>query len=314
MPITEKIAGPRQKFPHPVGTVRPCTAKRTENLADDVRASILTRLQRIERELGMDIAVLLPGKMLRTRLAGRFAERRVAQVSRKALVSICAATELAHTASLCHDDVIDDSQFRRHRPALWTATGRSAAVLTGDVLLCEALKTVADVGDVRLLTSFISGIRELAEAEIRQELAYRGRIVDTRTCMEIAREKTGPLFAFVARACAGDDEKLRPAMEQAGYLIGAAYQLADDLIDVTGREEISGKALGTDAARNKFTLAQKDADGRTVIRTITRLLDEALDALRPWRPARDGLASFIDRDVLPSIVRQGVVLAKEHFR
>ncbi|MBI5725087.1 MAG: polyprenyl synthetase family protein [Planctomycetes bacterium] len=281
-------------------------------LLGEVRAAISERLERMQSALGVKSDLLLPGKMLRTRLAGRLEAAGACQAEHETIVAACAATEMVHTASLCHDDVIDESSLRRHRPALWTVAGRSAAVLTGDLLLCEAMDLVLQIQGGLYVRPFLSKVRQVVEAEIRQELLHRGQTMDTQTYLRVAREKTGPLFAFVAEVCAGRDPAFRQALEQAGYLVGTAYQLVDDLIDVTGREDAAGKALGMDAARNKFTLPQADRDGVAATKNFVRiLLTEAVETLHPFAAARAGLESFIRDDLGHAMAVQGVDIKKE---
>ena len=224
--------------------------------------------------------LLLPGKMLRTRLAARLVAHHVAKGSTTTLAAVCAATEMAHTASLCHDDVIDCAALRRAKPTLWRVTSPSGAVLIGDLLLCEAMDLLAETEGGRRLPSFVSKFREVCIAEAEQELEARGRPLDERTCLDIARRKTGPLFAFVCGACGGEDEAFSSALEEAGYRIGTAYQLADDWVDVVGDERITGKTLGTDAQRAKFTLAQTSTGGQSTLHAqIARLCHSALECL-----------------------------------
>lgn len=252
-----------------------------------------------------DAENLLSGKMLRTRLAARLFEGQAAQVGRTTLVSACAAAELFHAASLCHDDVIDDGLTRRGRSALWAATSRSGAVLIGDLLLCEALELLREAQGGRYLGLFMRQIREVLEAEVRQELVYRGRRLDAKTCVGLSRGKTGALFAFVGGVCGGEDETLARALLEAGYGLGTAYQLADDLLDVVGSERRSGKTLGTDRRRGKFTLAQVGESGRGMTQErVRKLCAGAVDCLHGHPPAREALKEYLLCDLMPVLDRQ----------
>ncbi|NOZ21693.1 MAG: polyprenyl synthetase family protein [Planctomycetes bacterium] len=247
-----------------------------------------------------DVALLGPGKMLRTRLAARLVADDFQRVSPKTIERICLTTELIHTATLCHDDVIDNGLIRRARPTLWRASGPSAAVLIGDLLLCEAMALLLDIESGRYTRLFVLKIREVCTAEIEQELMLRGQRVDERTCLRIARGKTGPLFACIGHVCGGDDSDLCDALEEAGYCIGTAYQLADDLIDAVGDEQACGKTLGTDAMRRKFTLPQYQEEGPFAIgEHISRLCDDALDCVEAWPSVRDALIQFLVCDLQP---------------
>ena len=252
-----------------------------------------------------DLGALAPGKMLRTRLAARLvaADEAVAG-DLPSVLHACAATELFHAASLCHDDVIDNAYLRRGQIAFWTATSVSGAVLIGDLLLSEAIELLRTTNEGRHLGTFMSKIQQVLRAETEQELLLRGRRLDTETCLRLCRGKTGPLFAFVAGVCAGEDRRLCGDLEEAGYRLGTAYQLADDLLDVVGTGEQAGKTLGTDSARGKYTLAQGGEEGRRrTERRIVELCASALACLRGRPVVRDALEQFLLLDLQPVLDR-----------
>jgi len=270
------------------------------DFVSDVRSLVAGRLDELKLLLHhCEVSdQLLPGKMLRTRLAGRLSEGGLQEVGSSVITRLCAATELAHTASLCHDDVIDNALIRRAAPTLWRTTGRSAAVLIGDLLLCESTRLVLETNDGHYMASFTEKLREVCSAEAEQELAYRGKKLDVETCLGVARGKTGPLFAFVASACAGDDLQLSSALEEVGYRIGTAYQLADDLLDETGEIDTAGKTLGTDVLRRKFTLTQSPDGGASVVRQeIDGLCNSAVGLVEKWPEAQTGIKRFFSEDV-----------------
>jgi geranylgeranyl pyrophosphate synthase len=201
---------------------------------------------------------------------------------------------MLHTASLCHDDVIDEAPMRRHRPALWRTSSKATAVLIGDILLCNALEVIVEAERGRYLTSFLAKTREVCEAEAEQELVLRGHAMDEETCLRIARSKTGPLFAFVALVCGGDDAQLTAVLEEVGYDVGTMYQLADDVVDVAGSETLAGKTLGTDAVRGKRTLPRQRGDGVGVaVGRIQALAAHARELLVPWPAVRDALGEYL---------------------
>jgi len=246
-----------------------------------------------------DVEQLLPGKMLRSRLAARLVEGGL-PVDLRTLRHFCAATELVHTASLCHDDVVDNAILRRARLALWQSTGPSTAILIGDLLLCEALELVMQVENGLRMGLFVSRVREVIRTEVAQELLLRGRPMGEGECIQVARGKTGPLFALVAEVCGGDDRELAASLAEAGYRIGTAYQLADDLLDVVGDEEVAGKTLGTDSVRGKFTLPMSGRDGgRATRRRVSEMCEAALGCLDAWREARRAVAAFLRQDLQP---------------
>ncbi len=274
--------------------------RRPEDLVQEVRDLVERRIL----TLGLPGAgprvtdQLLPGKMLRTRLGARLASA-FPSVDPSAVRRGCAAVEMVHTASLCHDDVIDNALMRRGCPALWKAVGTIGAVLIGDLLLAAAFELVARSGSART-GAFAEKLLEVAAAEAQQEFALRGGPVDESVCVELARGKTGPLFAFSAWVCTGDDSPRGRAQGEAGYLVGTAYQLADDLLDVVGSEEDAGKTLGTDAERGAPTLLNcPDGGEEAAARRIRALCASALAELAPWEGARRSLADFLLLDLQP---------------
>ncbi|MBT3380240.1 MAG: hypothetical protein HN742_00825 [Lentisphaerae bacterium] len=248
------------------------------------------------------VGSIMPGKMLRTRLAARMHEHLPSQVSVAELVHVCAATEMIHTASLCHDDVIDEATARRAQPTLWCATTPSYAILIGDLLLCEAMSTIAQVRQGQHIVPLLTKVKEVCATEAEQELVLRHRRLDIPTCLRVARGKTGPLFAFVAQACGGTDRELSSALEESGYRIGTAYQLADDLLDMSGLDEILGKTLGTDAQRGKLTLPHSVKHGTDEACTqIRQQLESALECLTPWAAARRALTAYLRSDLQAAV-------------
>jgi len=247
----------------------------------------------------IDPAGLIAGKMLRTSLASRLPGAWPPDQRR---VQLCAAIELVHTASLCHDDVIDNGLLRRAAPALWRTTGRSGAILIGDLLLCEATSMVLATGDADDAAAFMGAVSEVVAAEAQQELICRGKPLTVETCLRLARGKTGPLFAFAAGVCVHRSSALHGAITEAGYRIGTAYQVADDLLDVVGDEAAAGKTLGSDTRRAKFTLPTGPVAARRMARAeVGRLCRSACDQLTPWPQWRRGVEAFIGSDLQPAL-------------
>lgn len=250
-----------------------------------------------------ELAALAPGKMLRTRLAGRLACAPATDAHAARVTRACAAVEIVHTASLCHDDVIDGGTVRRGRPTLWRTAGRRGAILVGDVLLCAAFELVTELG-AEATAAFAAAVREVAGAEAAHELLLTRAPLSAEQRTELARAKTGPLFAFAAWACAGGPGALRDAMREAGYRIGTAYQIADDLLDSTGREAAAGKTLGTDALRGKTTLASAAPLGdQAAWGRMRELCRGATEVLEDWPEARAAVGEFLALDLQPVLDR-----------
>ncbi len=254
---------------------------------------------------GAEVAEALgPGKMLRTRLAARLVTCGAAPADVERCRLLCAATEIAHTATLCHDDIIDNAFLRRRRPALWRSIGANAAVLAGDLLLCASYALVAQTGDPACVAGFARKLSEVCSAEAEEELGVPVDVRDAETCLRLARGTTGPLFAVVARAAAEPEGTLPDALEEAGYLIGTAYQLADDLLDVVGDPDQAGKTLRRDALRGKATLPGVSEHGRRETRARVRALClQALQTLNSWPSARRAVRTFLSEDLQPVLDR-----------
>ena len=277
-----------------------------DDKVEKVRALVRSRLRGL-RGVGPDqVEVLVGGKMLRARLALRLAG--LTPVAHDLIIAVAAAVEMIHAASLLHDDVIDGAEIRRGRSAFWRLTSPQGSILTGDLLFADAACLLAETGSADLLGRFCLKVREMCEAEAVQELSRRAQPTSEEQCLAVARGKTGALFAFVAEACAGGDPALGPALEEAGYRLGTAYQLADDLLDLTGDEGLAGKTLGTDRRRGKLTLpalyrsqaspgALEGTPEELVWERVRQLIASVPPLLAPWPPLRAAVTQFTERDL-----------------
>ena len=241
----------------------------------------------------------VPGKMLRTRL-GMALFLSDSEV-REELIKSCAATELIHSATLFHDDVIDGASLRRRNPTLWREVGSTGAILMGDLFFSSALQVVIDCGNIGRVASFVNKVREVCATEMTHELVFREKEINMETCLKVARGKTGPLFAYVAEVSGGTDGNKANVLREVGYKLGTAYQLADDLIDVLGDEEKIGKTLGTDRKRRKFTLAQREkVTSDTYIQNkVQQLCNSALELTAKWPELTFRLEKYVNNELFP---------------
>jgi len=238
------------------------------------------------------------GKMLRATLVFRVGATTGA--AETTLRHAAAAVEMIHAASLLHDDVIDGGTLRRGAPSFWVANGTSGAILLGDLLFFKAIHLVRAVERGRLLNDFINLAGEVCEAESEQELLRRRQPSHWREIVSIARRKTGGLFAFAALAAAGRSHDRQDALREAGYLLGTAYQLADDLLDVAGNPRVTGKTSGTDRARAKATAADVRS-GVAIRRSVAALCRQSAAQLDDWPSVRRAWTAYLAGDILPTL-------------
>ncbi|MDR0993187.1 MAG: polyprenyl synthetase family protein [Verrucomicrobiota bacterium] len=253
--------------------------------------------------LGMDCRGLFAsGKMLRARLLLRLAQAR--RASAAAWLPPACAVEMLHTASLLHDDVLDGGELRRHLPAFWTQYGVSASILAGDLIVGKAFALLLERGRARGdLLDLARYTTDVCEAEIEQEMLYRGKRPGAGICMALNRGKTGSLFAFSATRSAGRHPKQKAVLEDIGYDIGLCYQLADDYLDAHGSEKTAGKTLGRDAARRKRTSAGASDRPSSLAAFMAKTQRRSRKALQPWPELQQALAAYFEEDFNPVIAK-----------
>lgn len=170
---------------------------------------------------------------------------------------IAAAVELVHSATLLHDDVLDEGEERRGRPCSRVLWGNLVSVLSGDLLLTSALEQVDASGVEGSMTDMLATMQSLIAGEVAQ-LKARGRDdLGIEGYLEIARGKTGSLFAMACRGgarAAGAGPAQIEAMGHFGERVGIAFQIVDDVLDLEGIPHEVGKRLGADLAEGKTTL------------------------------------------------------------
>jgi octaprenyl-diphosphate synthase len=252
------------------------------------------------------LAKLLPGnknllgngKMLRSRLV--LAIGGANGIDEKVLINAAAAVDIIHGASLLHDDVIDGGVLRRGAPTFWKKYGTNGAILFGDLLVFKALNLLIEVDRLDLLQELIDMSAHVCHSEVEQELVLRGSPGSWDESEQIARAKTGSLFAFAAVASGRNESGQVEALREAGFILGTAYQLADDVLDASGNEAISGKTLGTDNRRGKTTAitATKNAPADP-IEYIYALLDRSADQLAPWPTLFEAWKAFLNVTIKP---------------
>ncbi len=172
-------------------------------------------------------------------------------------VGCAVAAELVHNATLLHDDVVDDGDVRRGRPAARMVYGNTLSVLAGDLLMVTALREAESSGPAGASAELLEAVTDMVEGEVLQ-LRHRNRFTMDRASYErIIILKTATLFAWCtrigARAGGGRTEEIA-ALGQFGHHVGVAFQIRDDMLDLVGDPLRTGKPLGADLGEGKLTL------------------------------------------------------------
>ena len=195
------------------------------------------------------------GKRLRPMLTILFA--RALDFRGDNLHTLASSLEFLHSATLMHDDILDNADLRRGKPSAHTRFGITPTILAGDVLLALANEIVART-DIPALTSCISrAIMQTATGEIMEIAAIRNSGITRTEYIEIITGKTAYLIQSACEfgvIAAGGSERVRSAARDFGLNLGIAFQLVDDALDYTSRADTSGKPLGGDLREGKFTL------------------------------------------------------------
>ena len=170
---------------------------------------------------------------------------------------LAAVVEFIHTATLLHDDVVDESALRRGRDTANAAFGNAASVLVGDFLYSRAFQMMVAVDNMRVMQVLSDATNVIAEGEVLQLMNCHDADVDEARYMQVIHYKTAKLFEAAARLgailCDATPE-LEAAMAAYGMHLGTAFQLIDDVLDYSGHEADTGKHLGDDLAEGKPTL------------------------------------------------------------
>lgn len=209
------------------------------------------------------------GKRLRpllSVLASRASESDLDQ----AIAAGCAA-ELIHTATLFHDDVVDNGSVRRGRPAARMIFGNGVAVLVGDFCLARGLEIVASTGSIAMVRSLAATVTEMAEGEVAQLEGAGDPDATIEAYLRVVDRKTASLMDWCARVGGVLSAPLDAVFSRYGRALGRAFQIADDILDCVADEGATGKSGGRDLQEGKLTLpvllaCEIDPDLRTRIR------------------------------------------------
>lgn len=170
---------------------------------------------------------------------------------------LAAVVEFIHTATLLHDDVVDESTLRRGRATANESFGNAASVLVGDFVYSRAFQMMVDVGDMRIMATLADTTNVIAEGEVLQLMNMHDASLSKADYLRVIRSKTAQLFEASARLAAmlnQSSEATEAACATYGQALGTAFQIVDDVLDYAGDSKDLGKNLGDDLREGKVTL------------------------------------------------------------
>ncbi|HET6605012.1 MAG TPA: polyprenyl synthetase family protein [Xanthomonadaceae bacterium] len=209
-------------------------------------------------------------------------------------LQLAAIIEFIHTATLLHDDVVDESDLRRGRSTANALWGNAPSVLVGDFLYSRSFQLMVELDRMAVMRILADTTNAIAEGEVLQLLHVNNPDTDERAYLQVIERKTAVLFAAAARlggVLAGSDDTMEQALAEFGLQLGIAFQIADDVLDYTADAAELGKCLGDDLAEGKATLplihalSHAPEPARQRLRAIVENgggdgLDDVLDTIR----------------------------------
>ena len=171
--------------------------------------------------------------------------------------NLAAVVEFIHTATLLHDDVVDESTLRRGRDTANEVFGNAASVLVGDFLYSRAFQMMVETGSMRVMQILADATNVIAEGEVLQLMNLRDAALDEAAYLRVIRSKTAKLFEAscrLAAVLAGSPAAVEAACAEYGQSLGTAFQIIDDVLDYEGDATELGKNLGDDLREGKVTL------------------------------------------------------------
>jgi farnesyl diphosphate synthase len=284
----------------------------TVKLTDAALDKLIVAPQGLEARVfeAMRYATLAPGKRLRPFLV--LASAQLFSVARRSALQVACAIEMVHAYSLVHDDLpaMDNSDLRRGRPTCHKAFDDATAVLAGDGLLTMAFEVLADPdthGDPSVRCELVASLAQAAGAngmvggQMIDLIAEHRSDLDIGAITRLQRLKTGALIAFACEAGAilgKAQQDMRLALRGYAHDLGLAFQIADDLLDVEGSSEATGKPVGADAAAGKATFVSILGVERARAQA-SLLVNQAVAHLEPFEDRakllRDAARFVVDR-------------------
>lgn len=262
-------------------------AERAAAIDDALAAELAGGTPRYLHEAGYHL-VAAGGKRLRPAILLLFAEALDPEGEPEDRLPAAMAVELIHTLSLIHDDIVDDDALRRGVPSVHVAWDQSTGIVAGDLLYARAFELVqsADApAEARLACSatLARACRQLCEGQARDMALPGRRAVTEEEYLQTVAAKTGALFeaaAEIGTVLGGGDDDAMAAATSFGRSLGTAFQLHDDVLDVTGSRTLLGKPIGSDLEGGKLTLVTIHAQRNGVDVSPSRMAREDVETVR----------------------------------
>ena len=281
--------------PPDLSSVQNLVADRLDGVQSDLRRIILSDFDLVQ-EIN-EYLLLMRGKLFRPTLL--LLSNRVGGSPSNDAVTLAAVIELVHLATLVHDDAVDHSVLRRGLPtvnALWT---HQIAIIMGDYLYSRSVTELSRLGRLDAVAVLASAANEMSIGEMRQLTSYDALEFTESDYYRLIASKTASLMSAACEigALAGVDEYREP-LAQFGHDLGMAFQIADDLLDYTGSEAVTGKPTGQDLRERKVTLPLvgalrnvSDVESREILDffTLVAATDEDIDRVIEIVRERGGL-------------------------
>ena len=281
--------------PPNLSSVQHLVADRLEGVQGDLKRIIISDFDLIE-EIN-EYLLLMPGKLFRPTLL--LLSNKVGGSPSDDAITLAAVVELVHLATLVHDDAVDHSVLRRGLPtvnALWT---HQIAIIMGDYLYSRSVTELTRLGRLDAVAVLASAANEMSIGEMRQLTSYDALEFTESDYYRLIASKTASLMSAACEmgALTGADEYRKP-LARFGHHLGMAFQIADDLLDYTGTEAVTGKPSGHDLRERKVTLPLvgalrnvSEVEAREIrdFFTLVEAADEEIDRVIEIVQDRDGL-------------------------
>ncbi len=250
-------------------------------------------------------------------------------------VLLALAIELIHTATLIHDDIIDNSELRRNQPSIYFKWGREISIVSGDYLYAKAFMKLSEIRDVWVNEVFAACAHVICEGEMKQIEKRNDFLMDEKQYLKIIHQKTAALFQAACMGGAyfsGTGKENIEKMGDYGFCLGMAFQIVDDCLDIVGDTESLGKTVGLDIYKNDVTLpllylfqALKDAQREALLKEMQHGSDGLFEKIKAMametksiERAMEKATEYIDQALLntkklPDSVYKDSLVSLAHF-